>query len=262
MLNKQINQLSTIKYQLPITKMILAENPYIVPVSDQEPDSFTVPIQYQPHVLNVKLPLSANGTLAVLRPLANHLGLGHMLSSNETKERLIKLITPNLSLLPMADAIARWPQLDESIPITFAEVKDVLNCFMEGEWAATLRHETPQFIPHLHRRIIDCKKVYDMLEYEEQKAECDWQELRQRLQKHGPAWCMEVCRNPPVDGKHYVITVTMKGHGEEFHNKVFYLPIQSGWTQTDIPIGQEWIMQDECDCCGMPQEKWHVSSCE
>jgi hypothetical protein len=258
-----------------LPNMIYAENPCIIPVSDQGPDNFTVPIEYQLYPLTVKLPLSVNGVLSVLRPLANHLGLGFHLSPHESKEKLIKLITPNLSLLPMTDAILRWPQLDEPVPTTFAAAQDVLTRFMEEEWVTTLRQETPQFIPHLHKRIAEYKKVYNMLEYEEQVKERDWQQLRERFHTRAPAWCMQTLRKPPADGKHYVITLTKleKWHdrycsdGEEFRtekveSKVFYLPITTGWTPADIPIGQEWIIQDECDCCGMAEEKWRVISCE
>jgi hypothetical protein len=237
--------------------MVRATKPYIVPAADQGPDSFTVPIEWRPQPLTVKLPLSANGTIDVLRPLANHLGLGHMLSPHESKDRLLSLIRPNLSLLPMAEAIACWPQLGEPIPTrTFAAAQEAETEYKGGGWTATLRETTPEFIPHLHSRMAECKKLCDRLEYEEQVKERDWQELRDRFRTRAPAWCMEALRTPP-SVSHYAITLAKFEQSAE----VLYLPVQTGWTPTDIPIGQEWTMKDECHCCCGEEEKWCVRSC-
>jgi hypothetical protein len=255
--------------------MVRATKPYIVPAADQGPDSFTVHVEWRTQPLTVKLPLSANGTIDVLRPLANHLGLGHMLSPHESKDSLLSLIRPNLSLLPMADAIARWPQLGEPVPTTLAAAQEAESDYKGGGWAATLRETTPEFIPHLHSRMAECKKVCDRLEYEEQVRERDWQELRERFRTRAPAWCMEALRTPPAAGvAHYVITLAKfeQSHDgycsdgeelrtEEVEAEVLYLPVQTGWTPTDIPIGQEWTMQDECHCCCRAEEKWCVRSC-
>jgi hypothetical protein len=246
--------------------MVRANNPYIVPTEDQADGSFFVPLPTQR--LTVQLPLDTNKVDTVLRPLA--LWLDFPGAGRANKLDLIAGIQGNISLLPMADAAARWPNDLGPIPETYdlqvtrlRSLKNAANGsgykFDTNIYIDTLRRDTPQFIPHLHAKITELINAIESSEKMLLRKEAEEREKKCRA----PAWWDSVMTEIPSTTPYYELTVKVEQEDHdgyctdaevymcEAETSVMYLPAND-WTAKDLNEKNTWdtYLPDHC-CCNV-----------
>ncbi len=241
--------------------MVRANKPYIVPAEDQAGDHFTVPYLLSPFStqrLTVQLPLDANKVESVLRPLATWLNFPHAKQLN--KLALLAGIQENLSLLPMADAAARWPNDLGPIPETYSLQWAKLSTLQKVDDA--LRRDTPEFIPHLHAKMTEIEDAMRTTEAEERRKE--YAERKKKFT--APAWWDFAVTDVPPVAPYYKLTVQTVSETHDGYctdadvytldpkTSVMYLA-GNDWDAKDLNEKNTWAqhLDDHC-CCGVKKD--------
>lgn len=157
---------------------------YVVPSSDMEADRFFLPLSTGR--TEVLLPLERNRVAAVLLPVARWLSWP---SQRGTKEKLLWWINMHLSILPMADAVARWPALASGYSVSICCVSRMLV------------RETPQFVPHLEVALAAAEAAERTARMESRRA---------------PAWWSDALTEAPA-GPHVRVRVLINVQAHDGH---------------------------------------------
>ncbi len=229
--------------------MVRATQPYLVPAEDQADDHFFVPLSTQR--LMVKLPLDANKVETVLRPLA--LWLNFPGAPTAKKVALLAGIQENLSLIPMADATARWPCELGPIPTSSALQQVRLSILRDADdaktfprastlYIKTLRRDTPEFIPHLHVKMNELEAAIRTARAE--CRPCTEQKAWETRYCAAPKWLASALPQPLTGVEYYEIILEEEEDGETKERRAF-LPVE-GWSSQDLDEKMSWLYGCSC----------------
>jgi hypothetical protein len=237
-----------------VISTLLAIMYYIVPTEDQAADGFFMTIRGQR--TKVVMPLEKN-TLAILRPVAALLGC----HDAGTKASVIQFINTHLTLVPISEARARWPLLDETLDwlTDITEPKDRTTIAVKSAALRNLvplvRSETPQFLCHVFQVIGEVDAVLSSLERAEREAAA----AAETEEARPPSWWNYTYEAQRI-GPHIAVTIQEEEEGHDGYcsdndglyineTRTFDVYLSPGdWDFTEKTVWR-WRLDSHC-CCG------------
>lgn len=221
---------------------------YIVPTEDQAADGFFMTIRGTR--TKVAAPLEKN-TMVVLRPVAALLGC----DDAGTKASVIHFINTHLTLVPMSEAAARWPLLDETLDwlTDITEPKDRTTIAVKRaalrDLVPLVRSETPQFLCHVFLVSDEVDVVLSAVEKAEREEARppSWWNYTYEAQRIGPHIAVTI--QEEEEGHDGYCSGTEEGEMYIDSTRTFDVYLSPGdWDFTEKTVWR-WRLDSHC-CCG------------